>query len=94
MLTSWASSTIDAVERWARYTSECRRQSLEKPWPSQMTALPKALPNAFEDRPQRLTLLRLKSRLAPEPRNVAIGLPRIQLPSVDDLFPFAFKKLR
>src|SRR5262249_16897545 len=47
-----------------------------------------ARPDLLEDRPQRRALWLRQPGLSPEPGNVAIGLPAVQLPGVDDLLPF------
>src|SRR5690606_28958105 len=49
---------------------------------------------ALEDRPEDLALLLGETRLAPEAADVAVGLPGIELPGVDDGRPFAPEEVR
>src|SRR5438132_8321887 len=60
--------------------------------PGDDVAPPKLGPHALEDRPQDLALLAADPRLATKTRHVAISLPAVQLPGIDDIAPLAVEK--
>jgi hypothetical protein len=48
----------------------------------------------LKDRPEDFALFAADPRFPAQPGDVAIGLARLQLPSVDDLRPFTEKEMR
>ena len=51
-----------------------------------------AYPHPFEDRPEDGPLVLAEARFATQPCHIAIGLPRVELPGVDDVVPLRFQE--
>src|SRR5690606_13984072 len=56
--------------------------------------IPQPGPHELEELPEDLPLRLRKARLAPEPRDVSIALPRRELPGVDHLLPLGPQETR
>ena len=79
------------------WTATARFQLIRNPpeylRPGHHFSVSKSGPDAFENRPKRLSLLSADPCLSAQPGDIPIGLPSLQLPGIDDLGPFAKKEM-
>ena len=77
------------VERRIPAILELPGEQAEHAGPSHQTPVPKFGLDLLNDGPERRTLLHGQARLASKPSDIAIGVPAIQLPCVNDVLPLA-----
>ena len=58
----------------------------------QLPSTAKPCAHALEDRPEDCALVLAEARFAAQPCHIAIGLPRVELPGVDDVVPLRFQE--